>query len=476
MSDRNSLETRSRETPLQKTGLWILALTGSLLGGLATIGFSSFNSPLTMVVLIIIFLGTIFLSTGLDLINDRFDAFEIKNVFLLFYGLNSLSVPIRCLFDQTGPEEFRVVLKGFALCLAGLLSFIVGYSFRSAAPASRSIPLIPSQWSPQKTKWIARVYIVGGFAVFLAVLAFTSGIRQYFTAGYGGRALLKSKLGPLELGLYISLIGILLYYSYFLIARRRPSLLFWGSVSGFILLMSLIGIRRPTFWILLGAMAIYHYLGRRISFMKAVLAVLVLGGGLIVFAFTRHIVSEGDFFGGLNYARDNFSWSWFDISRTELGAPFNSLTQILKKVPESTPYFYGSSYLETPLILLPRVLYPNRPDSISGWYERTFFSEDFVAEGGSMGVFIVAEAYVNFGDVGVIVIMFLWGFFFKKLYEVFKRHKSFPPYVFLYAISLAWIIFLMRLDFAGALKGYLVTALLPAIPAIYLAKGKAERG
>jgi hypothetical protein len=71
--------------------------------------------------------------------------------------------------------------------------------------------------------------------------------------------------------------------------------------------------------------------------------------------------------------------------------------------------------------------------------------------------------------------MFLWGLFFRYLFDVFLRYRQSPAYVFLYALSLAWVIFLMRLDFVGGLKGYLVTALIPALPALFWLRPRRSR-
>lgn len=448
--------------------LWLVLAEAAILGAAR----STSNSVL--VIMILIFLGLVSFVVLRDLGGRKIDVFEIKYVFLLFYVLYSLSVPIRSLFEPLGTEERGLIVHAFGLCLAGLLSFLVGYLIRYRIRRGQGPALLPLEWDPSATRKVALGVIFGGLTIYLLAIQLTCGIRVYFSAGYGGRGALKAEYGPLDVGLYIALIGICLYWTYRLITHQGGGVFFWGSLAGFIFLMTIIGIRRPTFWILLTLMALYHYLGRRLSLSKSVFLVLILGIGFTLFAFVRHITGEGDVFGGFRYLRDNFSWSWLDVSRTELGAPFKSLTMILSRVPNPTPYFDGQSYVDAILYQMPRFIYPNRPVSISGWFEREFFSEKFVAEGGSMGVFMVAEAFANFGDYGVVIIMFLWGVLFRWFYELFLRHRESPAYVFFYVMSLAWVVFLMRLDFAGAVKGYLVTALIPAFPAM-LAAGRKHR-
>lgn len=450
-----------------------LAMSGlGLLAGIAVCWLSETPTQGVAVVLVGLFLAGLFVTVGLDVYRRRFDPFEMKNVFLLFYALNSLSVPIRSLFVETESKEFALIVRGLGLCLAGLWMFLLGYSRKTKGGFLEFLIRPPRAWNLRAARWTAALFTVGGMAVFLAVLALTTGIGAYFAAGYGGRALMKTQLGPLEFGFYFSLCGILLGLAVRFLRGRGPSLTVLAGLAGFVVLMSWIGIRRPTFWILLAALALYHYLHKRIPLLKGILVTVVVGVAMIVFAYTRHIAATGDFLGSADYAVENFSWSWLDVSRTELGAPFKSLVSILGEVPDRTPFFWGRSYFETPLVFLPRLVFPERPQSISGWYERTFFSDDFLAEGGSMGVFIVAEAYANFGALGVMLILFLWGILLRTLYELFQRHPASPSHVFLYAVSLAWIVFLMRLDFAGAVKGYIVTALLPAGLALFMVRSR----
>lgn len=289
------------------------------------------------------------------------------------------------------------------------------------------------------------------------------GVDEYFQAGYAGRALLKRDTGPLELGLYVVQIGIVLYCLYYFAIKKRLSIFIVTVCVLYVLLIANVGIRRPIIGLLLAIIVAYHYFVREISPTKGLALVIIVGVPLLLFAYVRHIVAYQGFLAGLEFLIGNFSWTWLDPSGTELGAPFRNLLDILDVIPEQVGLLGGLSYINALLLLPPRFLIPEGLITLSEWYTVAFFSPEFIAAGGNMGFFIVSEAYINLGVLGVMIIMFLWGVFFRMVYLYFKRTPKSLPCVFLYCISLVWIVFLIRVDFAVALKGYFYTTLVPAL-------------
>lgn len=82
---------------------------------------------------------------------------------------------------------------------------------------------------------------------------------------------------------------------------------------------------------------------------------------------------------------------------------------IMKSIPEQLAYGYGSSYLDSILILIPRALFAAKQtvnlDTIIGM--SVFGCEAFGACGVPPG--LIAESYLNFGIVGLPVMMLLCG-------------------------------------------------------------------
>jgi len=446
--------------------LIISLLAGSAAASLATVITSTrypFLSGLVALFVLIAMLPVIY-----RLLTNTFDTFEAENVVILFYSLYSLSVPLHLLFSPDATtEQLRLSTQALELCLLGLLFFLVGYHNRLGNALAQIVPTLPPRWKLKKLRYIGRCYLLLGIALFLGLVGIV-GISTYFRAGYAGRALLKLEFGPLELGLYVFQIGLLLYCFYYFLVRKRPSFWIIALYSLYVLLVLQVGIRRPLLGLLLASFAAWHYLVKKIPFTKAVLIAIIFGILLVLFAFVRQPIASYGFAAGIKHLIDNFEWSWFDLSRTEFGAPFKNLLDILEIVPDREGYLYGSSYWQSIENLLPRFMYPSRPLTLSEWYTKTFFSEEFVRAGGNMGFFIVSEAYINWGVIGVMIVMFSWGTLLKALYAYMRRDLHNTSALFVYSISLAWIVFAMRVDFAATLKGFLITAFLPAMFAIMI--------
>lgn len=443
-----------------------LLIAGGVTASLATIVTATPYPFLLSMVLLFVLVAA--LPVVYRLVTNSFDTFEAENVAILFYSLYTLSVPIHVLISPQVPSIYLdLTTKALVLCFVGLIFFILGYHTRLGNVLAQLIPSLPRRWDRKKTKYIAQIYLFLGVILFLGFIALV-GFSTYFQAGYAGRALLKRESGPLELGLYVAQLGLVLYIFYYALIRRWPSLWVVFMYSLYILLVLSLGIRRPLLGLLLACFAVWHYSVKRIAFKPAVVIAIVLGLAFVLFAFVRQVITAQGFIAGIEYFLDNFSWAWLDISRTELGAPFRNLLDILTVVPDKMEYLYGSSYWQSVENLLPRFLHPSRPPTLSEWYTNTFFPEEFVQAGGNMGFFIASEAYINWDVIGVMIVMFSWGIFLKALYAYVKRDPHNTSALFLYSVSLAWIVFSMRIDFAAALKGFLVTAFLPAMFAIML--------
>jgi oligosaccharide repeat unit polymerase len=418
--------------------------------------------------LVLLFILVAMLPVIYRLMTNTFDTFEAENVAILFYSLYSLSVPLHVLLSpEVSTLQLNLVTKAFGLCLVGLLFFLVGYHNRLGSNVARMFPPLPRRWDQRTTKTTSHIYLLLGIALFLGLISIV-GVSTYFQSGYPGRALLKREVGLLELGLYIIQLGLVLYIFFYSLAKRRPPLGVIAAYALYVLLVMKIGIRRPLLGLLLASFAAWHYLVKKISFRQAAVIAMVFGLALVLFAFVRQIIASQGFIAGIEYFIKNFSWAWFDLSQTELGAPFKNLLDILAFVPDHGGYLYGLSYWQSVENLLPRFVYPSRPPTLSEWYTNAFFPEEFVQAGGNMGFFIISEAYINWDIVGVMVVMFCWGILLKAFYAYMKRDLPNTSALFLYSVSLAWIVFAMRIDFAAALKGFLVTAFLPAMLAIIL--------
>ncbi len=117
------------------------------------------------------------------------------------------------------------------------------------------------------------------------------------------------------------------------------------------------------------------------------------------------------------------------------------VTNIMNFIPEKKPFAEGAQLLEVmEAAFLPRLLSENKLTA----GDREFFmkwSGMIIGRGASMGLSSVGDAYINFGILGGIIFMFLYGLlfnqvllFFQKKSTIFPLLMVFTPLVFYYPI------------------------------------------
>ncbi len=91
---------------------------------------------------------------------------------------------------------------------------------------------------------------------------------------------------------------------------------------------------------------------------------------------------------------------------------------VVKVTPEYIPYIKGYSYKFVPAMLIPRLLWPEKPSTMQiandltlryGWQKERLIGKVALSPG------LMDEAYMNFGVTGVIIIMVLFGAFIRWL-------------------------------------------------------------
>lgn len=102
----------------------------------------------------------------------------------------------------------------------------------------------------------------------------------------------------------------------------------------------------------------------------------------------------------------------------ERASLFQIMCSITEKSPESLPYLNGDTYEALPLLMVPRVLWPNKPrPHESNIRLATYYG--YVSEAGAGNVSIAfgipSEAYANFGLIGVALVGMGIGMLFKKV-------------------------------------------------------------
>ena len=146
---------------------------------------------------------------------------------------------------------------------------------------------------------------------------------------------------------------------------------------------------------------------------------------------------------------------------SDFAVSFRTLLDVVEGVPEKLYYKYGVSYLGPILVVIPRAAWPEKPLDISNEYTMAFYP-GYYQLGGGIRCFIVSEAYVNFGYLGMAV-MSMYGFFFRLMYSYLQCNRNNKSAILLYAASIPFTIDYIRGSFFSGTYTYLQAALLPCL-------------
>jgi hypothetical protein len=127
-------------------------------------------------------------------------------------------------------------------------------------------------------------------------------------------------------------------------------------------------------------------------------------------------------------AYPKFFLEWLLASWDELGAPEKeektslleraSLMQLLlyeQTLSNTVPFMDGETYVIVPQLMIPRILYPNRPTTHEGTYRLNIhygFQTKEQTETTTLGFGLLNEAYANFGLVGMALLAIVLGLYY----------------------------------------------------------------
>ncbi|MEW5856154.1 MAG: hypothetical protein AB1861_02015 [Cyanobacteriota bacterium] len=103
----------------------------------------------------------------------------------------------------------------------------------------------------------------------------------------------------------------------------------------------------------------------------------------------------------------------------------NFFSKVVEDTPARVPYWGGQTYLPLLTKFIPRFIWPNKPEeTIANQFGRRYnylSSTDFTT---ALNLPWLIEAYANFGDFGMLVVMPLIGAFLSFLEQKFNRHDT----------------------------------------------------
>lgn len=158
-------------------------------------------------------------------------------------------------------------------------------------------------------------------------------------------------------------------------------------------------------------------------------------------------------------ALDQAFWDNFRIYKNFYG--------VLKVVPSRTPFLFGSEMiLYTIIMFVPRAIWPGKPNPTGDEASRIAFGQ--VAVDGGTAYPNLGEYYYNFGILGIVVCMSLFGFIMKKVENRFRYNATSPVDLMIYCTMLGIILQFIIRGYMPSNFWMLVFCLLPYLGAKYI--------
>jgi len=390
-----------------------------------------------------------------DIRNRTFDPLEVRNMFLYFYSLYVLTLPLLSFLagQSASPNvSIRAIWYALFLCTLALPCFSQGYKNSWGEALAQSVHWPPPE-SIVRLRKITLIIVVGAGLWFCLFLVSIGGIGSYVNAGYSGMYQIEQGKEHLAFSIATFPTCILLLYH---LAHRAKSTRMWILFSAVSLgvagLLMGIGHRRLMITMVLGVLAYHHYAVRRIQTKWLLVLSLTFAIGFSVIGIIRLLPDKASS-ETVAVLREQSPAELFYayLDQGEAAPIFESFPLLIEETSHGMQYQWGRTYLLAPAILIPHALYPSRPPTLAEWYTAEFFPS-VAAQLGGRGLFFLAEAYWNFGFVGPLALMFVIGVGCRFLHSLKKRRHFDRRVVLLYATVISWIPSAIRIDFATSFK------------------------
>lgn len=149
----------------------------------------------------------------------------------------------------------------------------------------------------------------------------------------------------------------------------------------------------------------------------------------------------------------------------EMGKSLQTLVYTEELVPSSYPYRYGYTYLMNLTTVIPNLFWDKHPAEVYGslgrWLTK-IVDYDFWEFGGALGYSCVAEAYINFGYPGIVIIAFLLGYILIRIENKVDSRNS-PMYYAALCVVAINLTSYARGEFADVVRSIFWYMLIPLL-------------
>jgi len=468
-----------------RKNIFVPILIGIIASLILALWFSNYKFA-PSIFFIIVFLLIAFLPPVLKIITHKFDPLETENLFIIFFILYSIILSIKIISREPIlississisiiPGE-TIIGKEFILiiylwtCLLALIFFYLGYYSRFTQIIGKKLPHF-NYINNDRLILGGTFFICFGFLLVSLLIKSAGGLQNYFLIGYGraGQLFWEGK-GFLGYGFSFINIGILTLLISSLNKRKihlSPKWILIILSSIFILTTHfLMGRRLEILSFCVMLLITYHYGLKKITLKRAVMIVILLFLFAAAFGWGRGIFSRGlmstkEFGKTLKTAIKEFPLERLNpLKIGEFDVPPLSLWELIERGPKNIPLAFGSTYIKSLGVIIPKAIWPTRPETLDQWRLKTFYPE-LIGTGEGLAFFTVTEGFLNFGFLGVAIHMFIYGAIAKIIYIYLRQNPQNKANLLFYAFMAIFVFTALRSDIVPVLKKASLEYLIP---------------
>ena len=385
-----------------------------------------------------------------------FEPFSI--IALLYIGI-FVYRPIQDLFSRSvsyaGVSLVSNGPKATVLFTLGFVAFYCGYYSRKKE--KQVAEEIRENDNPESIGWLVISWIVFFSLCIVSSLSQGVSLTYLFSLGQQGERIVNESNTVL---LFLSNFATSLLVVWLMIMVRSKNTGLKVIVS--ILTIIYLIMRNARWLVLIMGISpfVYYYAKRRKS--PRLLWTAILGFiALVVFAWmqmNRYNIATGrelQWFSDRGGLTLELLMSPFDSDLTT----YTTFYGMVQSYPSTYPYMFGRTFLYVFILFVPRVLWAGKPDNpVRDMVEHSLGS---LARTNGRAVANIGEFYANFGIIGIIVLMFLFGYIVSKLKSMYEdpSENRLIMYSILYPLLFQWV---ARGNFSGNFY-YTLFAFVPLI-------------
>lgn len=430
------------QTKLIEYGLVFIVIAG--VGFLVSLSFLLVENIILYGLIFLLFAIATFPLFYLLTKGTKVDIFSPVIIFPIFYltiyGLGSIALIIRgAKIDIERIILYAIIglITWFIGCYAGKISFLKR-GFQSLKRLS---------WNRNRLYFTLFVLMsIGLFA--LGFIYYKAGVpilsqdildRENFRRSVSSYSLYSLRF------LMISFFFLLTAFSFNkVVLKKNRIFLFIFFIFILIILLSM-GWRNGVFTLIMTSLAIYHYTVKRIPLSKFVIILILLTVFFIGFAYYRLTTYPES--ATLAYIEHIVGASFYKKFLFYLSLQFavysSNFFLVTEMVPDVIPFLYG----KVSLLTLSTAL-PGKQLTLGEILKE---SAGLTYRGGGVNPTLLGEIYVDFGPIGIPIMMFLLGAISSKFYRNMKRNPS--------EINILWYSFVISSLLLGVIIGVFSNAI-----------------